>query len=108
MPLKGQCHEINVDSYSTKKGLHFAFLLNVLGQIFLTHRNVFYTKVRITQRNLDNNRKYFNQLASGPGMFELCRERENRRSKISLDCPFKEINVEYIFLGVFTKKRKEK
>ena len=76
MPLKGQCHEINVDSYSTKKGLHFAFLLNVLGQIFLTHRNVFYTKVRITQRNLANNRKYFNRLASGPGMFELWRERK--------------------------------
>ena len=45
----------------------------------------FYTKTWIT-RNLNQNRKYFNPLLSGPGWFQWWKK--NWRSKISLDCPF--------------------
>ena len=42
-------------------------------------------KTGITWRNLNQNRKYFNPLLSGPGRFEL----KKNTSKIMLECPFK-------------------
>ena len=44
-----------------------------------------FIKYRITQWKLNQIRKCFNPLVSGPGWFELWKK---WRSKISLDCPF--------------------
>ena len=44
----------------------------------------FLGKIQMTRRNLNQNRKYFYPLLSGPGRFDL-----KNRLKISLDCPFK-------------------
>ena len=41
---------------------------------------------------LNQNRKYFNPLVSGPGRFELWKK---WRSKISLDCPFNPTSIGY-------------
>ena len=68
-----------MDSFYVIKELHFSFLKKVLGQKYiLTPRGMiprgvsfFEPKNRITQRKLNQNRKYFNPLLSGPGRFEL-------------------------------------
>ena len=44
-----------------------------------------FRKIRITRPNLNQNRKFFNLLVSGPGRFEWW---QKWGSKISLDCPF--------------------
>ena len=43
--------------------------------------------IQITQQIFNQNRKYFNPVASGPGMYEWWEK--NWRSKILWDCPFK-------------------
>ena len=35
----------------------------------------FETKIRITQQKLNQNRKYFNPLVSGPGRFEILKKK---------------------------------
>ena len=46
-------------------------------------------KVQITRQNLNQIRKYFNPLVSSPGRLEWW---QKWGSKISLDCPFKQLN----------------
>ena len=71
--------KINDDSYFTIKGLHFVFLqkcsrikpnFDSLGYD-TPGCQFFATKIRISLRKLNQNRKYFNLLVSGPDRFEL-------------------------------------
>ena len=64
--FKGKVSQkINVVSYSTctNKGQHFAFF-------FFSRSHFFEPKIRIAQRNLNQNCNYFNPLVSGAGRFE--------------------------------------
>ena len=49
-------------------------------------------KIRITLRNLNQNRNYFNPLVSSPRSYD----EKNWRSKISLECPFNRIRKSHM------------
>ena len=82
--LKGQCHKNIMDSYSTIKGLHFYTFekRSRIKKVFDSPRIQFFfkPKIRITQRNLNQTRIFFNPLVSGPGRFELWKKTGGRKS----------------------------
>ena len=94
-PLKGQFHENKCGClFNYFKGLHFVFIQKrsffLLPGVWYHADSVFATKIWITQHKLNQNKKYYNPLFSGPSWFELWK---NRRSKISLDGPFKPVRT---------------
>ena len=74
-----------LDTYSTNKGLHFAYWKKLCedNKLFWISRGMipwgvsFYEpKIRIIQQNLHQNRKHLNTLFSGPGRFECWKKLE--------------------------------
>ena len=79
-----------------KKGYTFTFFKEVfflLSALWYWGESVFYTKIWITQWNLNKNRKYFNPWSVAQAGLN---DEKILRSKISSDCPFKGIFCCYL------------
>ena len=59
-----------------------------------------FIKIRITQRNRNQNRKYFNTLVSGPGWFKWWKKLEVE-NLVGLSLQMRELHVQYIIIQQF-------